>query len=80
MAVVRGLRRSYTLVEQPDSHLLGKFLSVRAGRDDLAQVVAALRDRVDPGIHAHPDRAAGQHVEPPRSRFLRPFAFAMKQI
>ena len=36
----------------------------RAGGDDLTEVVAPLRDRVDSGVDARPQRAAGELLDP----------------
>ena len=47
------------LVQQADPHLLCKLLGIRAGRNRLGQVVAALSDGVDACIDAHPEGAAG---------------------
>ena len=62
-ALVRGFAALVHLVEQPDAGFLGQLLGVRAGRDDLGQVVTALRDRVEAGIHAHSDGAARQRID-----------------
>ncbi|MGH3566418.1 MAG: hypothetical protein ACRDRH_10355 [Pseudonocardia sp.] len=51
------------LVEEPVEDLLRLAAGVRAGRDDLNQVVALLRHRVDAGVHAHPQGAATQRAD-----------------
>ena len=48
---------------QPPDFVAAYGLGVGASRDDLDQVVAALRDRVDSGVHAHSDGAARQHID-----------------
>ncbi len=68
------------LVEQTDSRLLSQLLRGRAGRDDLGQVVPALRDRVDPAYTRTLIAPLGSTSMPPRSRFFRPFPLAMEPI
>jgi hypothetical protein len=51
------------LDQEPVADLLGGLPCPRAGWDDLDQVVALLRDRVDPGVHAHSQGTARQHLD-----------------
>ena len=47
------------LSEQAGTRLLRQLPRPRAGLDRLGEVVALARQRVDPGVHADPQRAAG---------------------
>lgn len=52
------------LHREPPQRLLGLGFGLRPGRDDFPQVVPALSQRIDAGVHHDPQRAAGQHLDP----------------
>lgn len=51
------------LAYQPVSNGAGLPLRLRPCRDDFGEVVPTLAHRVDPGVHADSQRAAGQRID-----------------
>src|SRR4051794_3109796 len=49
--------------EEPLPDLLGPIPRLRAGRDDLDEVVPALRHRVLPGVDPHAKGSAGELID-----------------